>query len=74
MLIEAFLGDVEARPGMPPLRFSTEALRVCRQFDWPGNLRHLRNAVEYAAVMCGGDAIMPEHLPPYLLEESGRKV
>ena len=73
MLIETFLGDVEARPGMSPVRFSQEALRVCREFDWPGNLRHLRNAVEYAAVMCGGDAILPEHLPPYLHEEYGRK-
>lgn len=73
MLIEAFLGDVESRPGTPPLRFSQEALRVCRDFEWPGNLRHLRNAVEYAAVMCGGETIMPEHLPPYLHDASGRK-
>lgn len=74
MLIETFLGDVESRPGMPAMRFSQEALHVCKDFEWPGNLRHLRNAVEYAAVMCGGDTIMPEHLPPYLHDGSGRKV
>jgi DNA-binding NtrC family response regulator len=73
MLIEVFLEDVEVRPGRLPMHFSPEAIRACREFDWPGNLRHLRNAVEYAAVMCGGDAILPEHLPPYLLDESGRK-
>lgn len=73
MLIDAFLGDLEGFPGNPPIRFSAEALRACRQFDWPGNLRHLRNVVEYAAVMCKGSAILPEHLPPYLVDDSERK-
>lgn len=66
MLVEAFLADIGGREGAISRRFSYDALNMCMQFDWPGNLRHLRNAVEYAAVMSPGPAILPEHLPPYL--------
>jgi DNA-binding NtrC family response regulator len=51
-----------------PLRVSPEALDVLRRHDWPGNVRELRNAIERAAVLCPGDAILPEHLPPGLLK------
>jgi DNA-binding NtrC family response regulator len=27
-------------------------------------LRELRNMVEYAAMVCPGDLVLPEHLPP----------
>ena len=30
-------------------------------------MRELRNAIERGAVLCAGDAILPEHLPPGLL-------
>ena len=39
---------------------ATEAL--CAH-HWPGNVRELRNAVEHAAIVCGGDVILPQHLP-----------
>jgi two-component system response regulator AtoC len=50
-----------------PLRVSREALAVLRRHDWPGNVRELRNVIERAAVLCAGDTILAEHLPPGLL-------
>jgi transcriptional regulator with PAS, ATPase and Fis domain len=50
-----------------PLRVSRQALEVLRRHHWPGNVRELRNVIERAAVLCSGDAILPEHLPPGLL-------
>ncbi|MEK6631069.1 MAG: sigma-54 dependent transcriptional regulator, partial [Acidobacteriota bacterium] len=32
--------------------------------DWPGNVRELLHAIEAAMVVCDGDQILPEHLPP----------
>jgi DNA-binding NtrC family response regulator len=71
-LVNGFLGEIRERAGSGPERLSQDALDVCIRFDWPGNIRHLRNAIEYASVMCGEDTIMPAHLPTYL-HETGRK-
>jgi transcriptional regulator of acetoin/glycerol metabolism len=32
-------------------------------YRWPGNIRELRNSVEYAFVLARGKSIGPEHLP-----------
>jgi two-component system response regulator AtoC len=45
---------------------SSAALDIMRAYTWPGNVRELRNVVERAAVLCVGDTIAPEHLPPSL--------
>ncbi|MBI4799449.1 MAG: hypothetical protein HY794_12145 [Desulfarculus sp.] len=37
---------------------------------WPGNVRELRNVVEHAALMCHGQVVEMEHLPPLLYQES----
>jgi DNA-binding NtrC family response regulator len=35
-----------------------------RAHPWPGNVRQLRNAVERAVVMCEGEVLHAQHLPP----------
>jgi len=37
--------------------FSPEALEAMRQYVWPGNLREMRNIIERAAILCGGESI-----------------
>jgi DNA-binding NtrC family response regulator len=44
-------------------RFSTGVADCLRAYSWPGNVRELRNAMERAALLSGGDLILPEHLP-----------
>ncbi|HEY6873940.1 MAG TPA: sigma-54 dependent transcriptional regulator [Geobacteraceae bacterium] len=46
----------------PDLRLSQGALRLLRQYGWPGNIRELANVMRRAAVMCTGDTILPNHL------------
>ncbi len=31
-------------------------------YSWPGNIRELRNVLEYAAIMVSNELIRPEHL------------
>jgi two-component system response regulator AtoC len=49
---------------------SDEALAALTRHAWPGNVRELRNAMERAVVLCTGDTIRPDHLPPQLVAAS----
>ena len=46
------------------VRFSPQALQCLLTHAWPGNVRELRNAIQRACLLCRGDVILPEHLPP----------
>ena len=59
----------EARVVAP--RIGPEAVAVLESHDWPGNLRELRNAIEYAVVMADGGVVQPEHLPKTLQPARG---
>jgi len=48
--------------------FSPQALAKLKKYSYPGNVRELRNIVEYAVNVCDARVIFPRHLPPYLLE------
>jgi two-component system, NtrC family, response regulator AtoC len=43
---------------------SGETLALLERYPWPGNLRELRNVMERAVMLCAGDRLLPEHLPP----------
>ena len=47
-----------------PVRLSPQAVQCLLLHSWSGNVRELRNAVQRACLLCRGDVIMPEHLPP----------
>ena len=51
-----------------------EALNLLMQYDWPGNIRELENTVERAVILCLGEQITPQELPPHLLSEDVREM
>jgi len=63
MLAKAMLGFFGLQNHKTLTGFSEEAIKVLRQYQWPGNIRELRNAVERAAILCTGDVVQVEHLP-----------
>ena len=59
----------------PFLGFSPEALQALIQYQWPGNLRELRNVVERTAILCQTERVGIECLPENLLpSDSGARL
>lgn len=46
--------------------FSKEAMKLITDYNWPGNIRELRNCVESSVVLCTGKNIEVEDLPDTL--------
>ncbi|GAB6126817.1 sigma-54-dependent Fis family transcriptional regulator [Humidesulfovibrio idahonensis] len=65
-LLAHFLGIYATKFRKQVLGFSAEALSLLSAYDYPGNVRELRNMVEYAAMVCAGDVVLPDHLPPHV--------
>jgi two-component system nitrogen regulation response regulator GlnG len=51
---------------------TAEFLAALAARDWPDNVRGLRHAVEYAAVVARGGSLRPEHLPQQVASVAGR--
>lgn len=47
-----------------PVEISGEALKRMLDYDWPGNVRQLRNFIERAVVLADRAEITPEEFPP----------
>jgi len=74
LLIDKFLEELKHQNARSSSGMTNEALQLCQEYDWPGNIRQLRNAIEHASVMSTYELIGPDHLPSYLLAgTSGRK-
>mgnify|MGYP002629609924 CR=1 FL=1 len=50
---------------------SSEALDALCSYRWPGNVRELENALERAVVLCRGDIIELDQLPPPVRRHRG---
>ncbi len=53
LLAQHFINDTCRANGLAPKMLSQAALQALMTFAWPGNVRHLQNAVESAVVMSG---------------------
>jgi two-component system nitrogen regulation response regulator GlnG len=67
-LMERFCQELE----VGPKRLSPEASQILEAYDWPGNVRELENVLKWSLILAPGDTILPEHLPPGLLESLGQ--
>ncbi len=45
-----------------------DAIMRLEAYEWPGNVRELKNVIQRAMLICDGDQIRMEHLPPRLRE------
>ncbi len=73
LLARHFLKVFSSEMKKPVGDFSEEALALLIGYDWPGNIRELKNAVERAVIFAGpGELIRPSHFPPQIRAEVER--
>jgi two-component system nitrogen regulation response regulator NtrX len=66
-LARHFLLRAAETAGMPARELSTDAVTALQAYDWPGNVRQLRNLMDWLLIMAPGsasDAIRADMLPP----------
>ena len=68
LLLDHFLNTLSTQMGKKQLDLSRKTLKILLTYNYPGNVRELRNIVEYAINICADRQIKPKHLPSYLVE------
>jgi len=67
VLVEHFVQRSSLISGLSPRIVGQEAMVALQAYDWPGNVRQLRNAVDWILIMAPGrpdEPVTVENLPP----------
>jgi PAS domain S-box-containing protein len=70
LLARHFLAKTTAKLSRGTITFSGDTLSVLMNYAWPGNVRQLQNAIQFALIKCRDGEILPEHLPPEILSST----
>lgn len=66
-LAAAFMDQYADANSLPRRVLSEAAVMTLQAYHWPGNIRQLRNVMEWVMIMSGAgadEAVRPDHLPP----------
>ncbi|MGE4305671.1 MAG: sigma-54-dependent transcriptional regulator [Novosphingobium sp.] len=73
-LVDHFFARYANEQGVPPPQVSTEAMTALQAYEWPGNVRQLRNVVERTVIMAPREKvgqIEADMLPPEIFNSRG---
>ncbi|MFZ5447857.1 MAG: sigma 54-interacting transcriptional regulator [Thermodesulfobacteriota bacterium] len=68
LLCRHFLSKCNAKEKKNIHKFSANAMQALMDYDWPGNVRQLENAINHAVIIAQADTIRQKHLPRFLKE------
>lgn len=74
LLADRYLARFSESSGRRAVGFTSDAMDALMKHSYPGNARELRNLVERAVLLCEGQQIALEHLPPNLLNADSYRV
>ena len=74
MLAENFLNLFRIKFNKKITGFSEEAKNLMLKYDWPGNIRELKNIIERICILQKQPVVEAFHLPPELRNNSNSKV
>lgn len=63
LLVQHFINLFHRKEGWEPKTFDESALSCLQNYDWPGNIRELKNIVERILIMAVGPVISADDLP-----------
>lgn len=72
LLSERFIAEMNPRSRRKIREISPLALDVLGRYDFPGNVRELKNILSYAFALGDGPILLPSDLPPELRAEAAR--
>jgi two-component system, NtrC family, response regulator HydG len=64
MLVQHFLDKFSRESAKRVTGVQPQAMEVLLGYGWPGNIRELKNAIERAVILCDGELLTRDHLPP----------
>jgi len=70
LLVAHFLKKISITNDKIIKSISSPALEILENYNWPGNVRQLVNALEHASITCKADSIDVSDLPDYVFEET----
>lgn len=62
-LVEFFLSEAAQELGSPKKNISDNALNILKSYNWPGNIRQLRNCIRTMAVMTDSEKLDVKDIP-----------
>jgi DNA-binding NtrC family response regulator len=65
-LVHQFLAELSARHSVRPPKMSRATMAALASYQWPGNIRELRNVVELMCLLRPGKQVRPVDLPQAL--------
>ncbi|MGQ9620630.1 MAG: sigma-54 interaction domain-containing protein [Bacteroidales bacterium] len=71
LLFRKFAADFAERYRMPPVKLSPEAQAMLLSYDWPGNVRQLKNITEQISIIENEREITEDILKRYLPDYTG---
>lgn len=69
VLFQHFLKEVCEENNKPVPSVEKDVIDILMEYKWEGNIRELKNVVQYMAIMCKGSTIKKEHIPKYIMQE-----
>ncbi len=66
LLAKHFLGKYTLKEGKAIHSFSSGAMQLLMDHDWPGNVRQLENAISHAVILAQDSVVERRHLPQFL--------
>lgn len=63
LLVQHFIKQCCEESALKRKSFSDQAIQAMTDYDWPGNIRELRNVVERMMILGAGDVVQSEELP-----------
>ena len=70
ILAEHFLNKYSKKFKKEVCEFSKKTVQYFQNYDWPGNIRELENAVEHAVALSSGNQVIEFDLPQSIRESS----
>jgi transcriptional regulator with PAS, ATPase and Fis domain len=71
LLVDHFIKRIAKNSGKDSIDISHESMVLIMNYNWPGNIRELENAIQFAIVKCRGSEILPQNLPMELQNLAG---